>query len=170
MEKRNRQLNYKERLRKNYKASKARDVEMDLQAATSRSSNFAIQVDSKNSHSLFTTASKIGQQVTIILKTKYEPKFEAYQMWIPKTQVHHIDLHWGWVPKSLLKTAPTIQTKQEFHQLREPQPYNRTKSLRNPVLHDQPHQQWIPRQMEKPKQEWRPKVTLQSSSTVISQF
>ena len=79
MEKRNQQLNYKERLRENYKASKAREVEINLQAAISRGSNFAIQVDSKNSHSLFTTASKVGQQVKIVLTTMYEPKFEACQ-------------------------------------------------------------------------------------------
>ena len=91
-------------------------------------------------------------------------------MWIPKTQVHYIDFHWGWVPKSLLKTAPTIQTKQRFHQRTEPQPHNWTKSLRNSVLYDHSHQQWIPCRMEKPKQEWRPKVTLPSPSTVISQF
>ena len=79
MEKSNRQLNSKERIRKNYKASKARDVEMDLQATTSRSSNLAIQVDSKNPHNLLTTVSKAGQQVKTVLTTMYEPKFEACQ-------------------------------------------------------------------------------------------
>ena len=86
--------------------------------------------------------------------------------WISKTQVHHVDLYWAWVSKSLLN-ATTTNTNQKPNRWNN-KSHNST-SLRYP--NSQPismQTQWVSCQMPKPKKERQPKVTRPPTSTVIS--